>query len=137
VGIAARTSADQMMLEMLRAASTEASIEVVPGEMTADQALQRVLQKRPAAVCVVALSPTRGSEVRNYCRRLRAELPECRVIVVRPTLADADPSKSTMRMKHAGADYVASSAQEALEAIADALGVEAPAPVAEQRAVVA
>jgi hypothetical protein len=39
-------------------------------------------------------------------------------------------------MKEAGADYVAISAQEALEAIANALGVDAP-EIAERRAVVA
>ena len=136
VGLATRTPADQMMLEMLRAASTEAAIDVVPAELTPEQAVQRVVQKRPRAVCVVALSPTRGSEVRNYCRRLRAELPECRLIVLRPTLADADASTSTTRMKDAGADDVTGSVQETLEVIANALGVDAP-PVAEQRAVVA
>jgi predicted PurR-regulated permease PerM len=120
VGLAARTPVDQMMLEMLRTASRETAVEMIPAELTAEQAVQRVLQKRPATVCVVSVSQTRGAEVRNYCRRIRAELPECRIIVVRPTLTDADLTKATARMKDAGADELTTSTKEALEAIANA-----------------
>jgi hypothetical protein len=74
--------------------------------------------------------------VRNYCRRIRTELPETRILVLRPTLAEADLSKSTLRMKQAGADCVATSTKEASEAIANLLaGRERPRT--EVRAVVA
>jgi hypothetical protein len=77
---------------------------------------------KPALVCIASISPTRGSEVRNYCRRLRAAIPEAKLLVLRPHLADADVSRSTARMKDAGADFVATSVAEAVEAIGNLYG---------------
>jgi hypothetical protein len=65
----------------------------------------------------VSLSPTRGSEVRNYCRRLRAERPQITLLVLRPLPTDVNPSRSAERMKEAGANIVVTTIEEALRAI--------------------
>jgi hypothetical protein len=81
-----------------------------------------VLDKPTPLVCIVAISPTRGSEVRNYCRRLRANAPGVKILVLRPTLAESDVSRSVERLKESGADCVVTTTQEALEAVSGLLG---------------
>jgi hypothetical protein len=83
---------------------------------------------KPVVVCVVAISPTRGSEVRTYCRRLRGLLPEAKLLVLRPHLADADVSRATARMKEAGADFVVTSVAEATDVIASLQGKTGSTP---------
>lgn len=117
VGLAARTPVDQVVLEMLRAALGADRIESISAEFSSEQAMLQVIEQKPALVCVVAISPTRGSEVRNYCRRIRRELPQTKVLVLRPHLADADISKSAARMKDAGADCVVTSTRDAVQAM--------------------
>jgi DNA-binding NarL/FixJ family response regulator len=121
VGLAARTPADHVVIEMLRAALGETPMAVIPPDLSSEQAMQRVVDRGPALVCIAALSPTRGAELRHYCRRLRSELPHAHILVLRPALADADVTKSAQRMKEAGADAVATSTKEAVEVIANLL----------------
>jgi predicted PurR-regulated permease PerM len=122
VGISARTEVDHVVLAMLRTAMAPLRMEAIPAEVSADEAVGHAVSVKPALVCIVSISPTRGSEVRNYCRRLRAAIPEAKLLVLRPHLADADVSRSTARMKDAGADFVATSVAEAVEAIGNLYG---------------
>ena len=127
MGIAARTAVDQVMLELLRAGLADVRMDLAPRELSSEQVMQQVLERQPRLLCITAISPTRGSEVRNYCRSVRSALPETSILVLRPTLADADVSKSAARMKDAGADYVATSVAEAVETIANLFaGVSEP-----------
>lgn len=121
VGLAARTPADQIVIEMLRAALGKTPMAVIPIDLSSEQAVQRVVDRRPALVCIAALSPTRGAEVRHYCRRFRSELRDVRILVLRPALAEADVTRSVQRMKEAGADAVATSTEEAVEVVANLL----------------
>ncbi|MGH8177439.1 MAG: AI-2E family transporter [Steroidobacter sp.] len=137
VGLAARTPVDQVVLEMLRAALGETPIELVPAELSEEQAVQRAIERKPTLICIAGISPTRGSEVRNHCRRIRSALPDTKVLVLRPTLAEADPSRSAARMKEAGADYVATGTKDAVEAIANLLAGKSEQPIEEPPMVVA
>jgi predicted PurR-regulated permease PerM len=125
VGMATRTAVDQSVLELLQAAlaTRDRHIELIRSEIAAEAVVSGVVEQQPMLVCIVSLSPTRGSEVRNYCRRLRAELPDAKLLVLRPCLVEADASRSAARLKEAGADCVVTSTREAIEAV-DALPPE-------------
>ncbi|HVF18161.1 MAG TPA: AI-2E family transporter [Steroidobacteraceae bacterium] len=119
VGLATRTPVDQVLLEMLGLAinSTEMRFRPIGTDADGRSGLQRAIELHPDLVCVVSLSPTRGSEVRSYCRQLRAEKPDIRLLVLRPNVADPDVSRSAARIKEAGADCVATNIAEALQGI--------------------
>jgi methylmalonyl-CoA mutase cobalamin-binding subunit len=141
VGIAARSATDQFVLEMLRAAMGHDRLAVVPGDLSPDEAVRAAIRQHPALVCVVAASTTRGSELRNYCRRLRSELPDVKLLVLRPQFADEDASRSIERFKDAGADSVVLTAKDAVEAVCALLPTEydrlrraIPAPALERSA---
>jgi DNA-binding NarL/FixJ family response regulator len=121
-----RTPADQLVLEMLVAALSPQSVDVVPEDFTPEQAIKCVLDKPPPLVCITAISPTRGSEVRKYCRQLRAHTPSAKILVLRPTLTE-DTTRAIERMKEAGADCVVATTQAAIDAIA-ALSEGRPIP---------
>jgi predicted PurR-regulated permease PerM/methylmalonyl-CoA mutase cobalamin-binding subunit len=121
VGLTTRSPVDKVVLQMLGAALGHDRIELVPADTSADAAVAHVMQQRPAVICIVAISPTRGSEVRNYCRRVRGALPETRILVLRPPLTDTDASRSAARMKDAGADMVVTTTKDAVDAIDDLL----------------
>ena len=119
VGLATRTPVDQVLLEMLGLAinSTEMRFQAVGADAEGKNRLQRAIELNPDLVCVVSLSPTRGSEVRSYCRQLRAEKPNTKLLVLRPNVADTDASRSAARIREAGADCVATNIAEALQGI--------------------
>lgn len=120
VGLAARSPLDQTVLEMLRAVLGSGEISLVAQELPADEAVVRAIEQQPDLVCVVAVSPTRGAEVRNYCRRIRGALPDAKVLVLRPPVIEADLSRSAARMLDAGADHMVTSVKDAFEAIRSA-----------------
>lgn len=125
-GLAVRTPADQLVLEMLVAALSPQCVEIVPEDMTPEQAIGCVLDKPPPLVCIAAISPARGSEVRKYCRQLRAQAPSTKILVLRPTLTE-DTTRAIERMKEAGADCVVATTEAAIQAIA-ALSEGRPVP---------
>lgn len=132
VGLAARTPADHLVLDMLAGALRTECMEIVPDNLSPDRAIRCVLEKPPKLVCITAISPTRGSEIRNYCRRLRQQAPDTKVLVFRPTIAEADLSRSVERIKESGAHCVATTMQEAIEAVNALLGVPAIEGTAEK-----
>ena len=119
VGLATRNPVDHLLLEMLRRAvnSSEVRFKPIPANLDSGESIATTVQLQPDLVCIVSLSPTRGSEVRNYCRQLRASLPKTKLLVLRPNVADTDAGRSAARMREAGADCVASNIAEALEGI--------------------
>jgi predicted PurR-regulated permease PerM len=117
IGLAARTPEDQTALELLRAAVGAKTMTLVPLDLSAEDAVNETIEQRPFAVCIGAISPTRGAEVRNFCRRLRNALPETKLIVLRPLAQDVDVERSSTRMHEAGADVFVTNARDAVEAI--------------------
>jgi predicted PurR-regulated permease PerM len=128
VGVATRSPVDQVVLEMLSLVVNSTSVRMQPigADLDGRSAIERAISMQPEVVCVVSLSPTRGSEVRSYCRQIRAEDPQAKLLVLRPNVADTDSSRSASRIKEAGADRVATTIAEALEGI-EKLCSECPA----------
>jgi predicted PurR-regulated permease PerM len=126
IGLAARTPEDQTALKLLRVAVGAKTMTLVPLGLSAEDAVNETIEKRPVAVCIGAISPTRGAEVRNFCRRLRNALPETKLIVLRPLAVDVDVERSSNRMHEAGADIFVTNAKDAVEAIEQLLS-QAPA----------
>lgn len=136
VGLAARTHVDQLVLDMLCIGvnSTAAPVHAVSGSVDSATALAQAVAQRPQIACIVALSPTRGAEVRSYCRKLRAERPETKLLVLRPAPIDGDFGSSNVRMREAGADCVAGTIQEAMAELEKLWPIcaEAPPPVQDE-----
>jgi predicted PurR-regulated permease PerM len=126
IGLAARTPEDQTALELLRAAVGAKAMRLIPPDLSAEDAVNETIEQRPIAVCIGAISSTRGAEVRNFCRRLRSALPETKLIVLRPLTIDVDIERSSNRMHEAGADIFVTTAKDAVEAIERLLS-QAPA----------
>jgi predicted PurR-regulated permease PerM len=117
VGLTVRSPADQLVLEMLRTAYGRERIGTISSELNAEEALRAAIRQQPAMICIAAAALTRGSELRNFCRRIRSALPETRVIVLRPQVAEDETPRSVERFKEAGADCLVLTAKDALAAI--------------------
>ncbi len=119
VGLAARSQIDQLVLDMLCIGVNSAALPLQPvdGSLDSAAALAQAAAQRPQIACIVALTPTRGSEVRSYCRKLRAQQPDTKLLVLRPEIAAGDVSRSSARMQEAGADCVVGTIQEAMTSL--------------------
>lgn len=117
IGLTVRAPADQLVLEMLRTAYGRDRIALMSPELTAEEALRAAIRQAPAMICIAAAASTRGSELRNYCRRIRSELPETRIIVMRPQLPDDEAPRSIERFREAGANCMVVDAKQAVAAI--------------------
>jgi predicted PurR-regulated permease PerM len=126
IGLAARTPEDQTALELLRAAVGSRAMTLIPYDLSAEEAVSETIEQRPLAVCISAISLTRGAEVRKFCRRLRDAVPETKVIVLRPMAVEGDVERSSTRMQEAGADIVVTNAKDAVEAIERLLAEATP-----------
>lgn len=115
VGLAARNAVDQLVLEMMQVAIGVKNLQLIPGDLTAEQALRQALEMQPDIVCLVALSPTRGSEIRNMCRRIRSQRRNAKILVLRPHVEEADLPRTIQRLKDAGADTVVTTTKDAVE----------------------
>lgn len=117
VGVTVRARADELVLEMIRTAYGRERIGRTSPELSAEEALRAAIRQAPALICIAAAATTRGSELRSYCRRVRSELPETRILVVRPQLTDEEVPRSVERFREAGADCLVIGAKAAAVAI--------------------
>lgn len=117
IGLTVRAPADDLVLEMLRTAYGRERITLMSPEMTAEEALRAAIRQAPAMICIAAAASTRGSELRNYCRRIRSELPETRIVVMRPQMPDEEAPRSIERFREAGASSLVVGAKQAVTAI--------------------
>jgi hypothetical protein len=116
VGIATHSPTDQLVLDMLQVA-LNASDKPLATLATSEEAVEHAIKNRVDLSCIVSLSPTRGAEVRGYCRQLRARCPSASLLVLRPLPNEAGASRSAARMKEAGASMVVTTIADALLAI--------------------
>ena len=131
VGLTVRAPADDLVLEMLRTAYGRERITLMPPEMTAEEALRTAIRQAPAMICIAAAASTRGSELRNFCRRIRSETPDTRIIVMRPQLPEDEAPRSVERFREAGADSLVVDAKQAVRAIDRLLAANAESASAE------
>jgi len=118
---------DRVALDMLctACAGNGLQIEALNSEVPFEETMARIAQERPTLTCVVAISPTRGAEARNYCRRIRAARPEAKLLVLRLNPIATDTEHSIARMKEAGADFVVMSIHDAVKEVEKLLAAEA------------
>ena len=84
--------------------------------MVASELVALVRERGVSVVCLADLPPSPSSKTRYFVKRLRAALPELRILVGRwapPALAD----DSTQGLRDAGADHVASTLAQTREYI--------------------
>lgn len=117
IGLTVRAPGDEIVLEMLRTAYGRERIAVMSPEQTAEEALRTAIRQAPALICIAAAASTRGSEMRNYCRRIKAAQPDTRIVVMRPQLTDEERPLSAERFREAGADCLVLGAMDAVVAI--------------------
>lgn len=106
-----------LALEMLRSAYGRERIAPRAPELTAEEAIRAAIRQQPRLICIAGTASTRGSELRNYCRRIRASLPKTGIVVLRPPLMEDETPHSSERFKEAGADCLALGVKEAVVAI--------------------
>ncbi len=111
--IAANGVADELALGMLAhlVADLPIAIEMTTTRMLASEVVALVQTQEVSVVCIADLPPSLPSKTRYLVKRLRAALPEVRIVVGRwapPALAD----ESTQPLRDAGATMVTSTLAE-------------------------
>ncbi len=124
IGLTVRSPADQLVLDMLRTSMGRDRMALMPAELSSEEALRAAIRQKPAMICIAAASSTRGSELRNYCRRIRGALPDTKILVLRPQLADDEAPRSIERFKEAGADCLVLTTKDAVDAVEQLLVLE-------------
>jgi predicted PurR-regulated permease PerM len=113
LGYATNGVADELALAMLAQLLDDLPIgvEIIRTRLQASELLSLVQQRGVSVVCLADLPPSPASKTRYLVKRLRAALPEVRILVGRwgpPALAD----DSTQVLREAGASLVASTLME-------------------------
>jgi hypothetical protein len=114
LGYATNSVADEVALLMLAdlLADLPVVVEVTSGRLLASELVALVQSKGASIVCLADLPPSPSSKTRYLVKRLRAALPEVRILVGRwapPALADHE---SAQGLRDAGATLVASTLEE-------------------------
>ncbi len=113
LGYATNGVADELALAMLAHLLDDLpiGIEIATTRLQASELLSLVHEQGFSVVCLADLPPSPASKTRYLVKRLRAALPEVRILVGRwgpPALAD----DSTQVLREAGASHVASTLME-------------------------
>jgi len=113
MGVATNGIADELALQMLGHVLDDLPIvvEVVKGRMLASDLVSLVQAQGVSVICLADLPPSPPSKTRYLVKRLRAALPELRILVGRwgpRALAD----ESTQLLRDAGATVVATTLAE-------------------------
>ena len=106
-GCPARDGADEVALEMFRHLLDPAKwqVDVASPEMLSAELVARAETERPALICISSLPPGGLSQARYLCKRLRAKLPDTKILVGRWGLTQGlDENREQLR--EAGADEV-------------------------------
>jgi predicted PurR-regulated permease PerM len=107
LGCPGHDESDAMALEMLRQLLDPSrwEVEIMSLDVLSAESVARAGEKEPAVVCIAALPPGGLAHTRYLCKRLRARLPEARIVVGRWGLKD-DVEQNREQLLEAGADQV-------------------------------
>ena len=105
--------ADALALEMLARAASHlpVTIEIVAEQLQASQLIALIRTRGASVICLADLPPSPPSKTRYFVKRLRAALPELRIIAGRWAPAEL-ADDSTQLLRDAGATLVASTLDE-------------------------
>ena len=111
---AAQDEADRLALLMLQQllGPDKWELEVAAVETLASELIAQAAQQRPAVICIASLPPGGLAQARYLCKRLRAPLPEIKILVARFGLrGNLDSNRE--QLLEAGADLMATTLLEA------------------------
>jgi hypothetical protein len=113
LGCPGRDATDRLGLEMLQQLldSNKWEMEIIGGELLTAELLALVKEKQPAIICLGAV-PTGGlAHTRYLCKRLRAALPEVKLVVGRWGL-HSNVEENIEQLREAGADQIETTLQD-------------------------
>ena len=115
LGVPARNMTDELIWEMLVQLLdlTRIDVESVGSDSLASEATAAAAQRTPDLICVVSTPPGGLAHTRYICRRLRARLPNVRILVFRPGVPEGD-RHGAEKLIDDGANGVAFSFADAL-----------------------
>jgi hypothetical protein len=111
----ARDHADELAASMVAQVLVRAhhTVRVVSVETLAAEMVQQVKEFEPDVVCISALPPLATTHARYLCKRVKAELPQARVMVGL-WHAEGDSSEALKRLQGSGVDVVVKTIGEAI-----------------------
>ncbi|HET9960233.1 MAG TPA: AI-2E family transporter [Polyangiaceae bacterium] len=120
VAIPAESESDVLLVRMLTMTLGEDLPRVVPLPRAGRaKLLADAIQHQPSAICIAALPPSGNANARFLCRRLRAELPDVRLIVLLPEARNKRSREAAARLREAGASAVVYGLREAARLLID------------------
>jgi hypothetical protein len=133
LGYAANGAADELALAMLAhvVEGLPIAIEIVKTRLEAAEVIALVHEREFSVVCIADLPPSPPSKTRYLVKRLRAALPEVRILVGR-WAPSALMDESTRLLRDTGANLVASTLMETstyLEGLVELPRIPAPETV--------
>jgi hypothetical protein len=107
LGCPGHDEADLVALEMLKQLldPEKWEVELLSLDLLSAEVIALVGDKRPPIVCIGALPPGGLAHTRYLCKRLRARLPEAKILVGRWGLV-GDLERNQEQLREAGADRV-------------------------------
>jgi hypothetical protein len=136
LGYAVNGIADELALVMLAHVVDDLpiAVEITSTRMQASELVSLVHERGFSVVCLADLPPSLPSKTRYFVKRLRAALPDVRILVGRwapPALAD----DSTQLLRESGANLVASTLLETRTYLAALVEIpQVPVPATTVRA---
>jgi len=109
----ARDETDEAAIVMLRETldPKRCQVAVVGTDLLASEVVEAALEKRPAVFCILAI-PTGGlAQARLLCLRLRARMPDLKIVVGRWALK-GNSATSRAQLEEAGADAIGTTIAE-------------------------
>jgi predicted PurR-regulated permease PerM len=127
LGCPGHDEADALALEMLRQLLDPArwEMEIMSAEVLSAELVAVAAEKEPALVFIGALPPGGLAHTRYLCKRLRARLPEARIVVGRWGLK-GNVEQNEAQLREAGADQVETTLAETRDHLTAWLPVLAP-----------
>lgn len=123
--LSARDEADEIVATMLVHTLHMAGMrtELLGAALLKSEVVERATELAPQRLCVSALPPGAVLQAGAICRRLRARLPEARIVVAL-WHAQGDMERATQRLLAAGASKVVTTIDAAVNELASAASAE-------------
>lgn len=115
VAIPAESDADQLLLELLALTLAGRAPLVTLEKAPRANSVAAAISEQPDVVCIAAFPPSGSVNARFLCRRLRAALPDVRLLVLAPDAVNSRSKEAAARFREAGAGDVVYGLREASE----------------------
>jgi len=115
VAIPAESDADRLLLELLALTLAGRAPLVTLENASRAGSVAAAISEQPDVVCIAAFPPSGSANARFLCRRLRAALPDVRLLVLAPDAVNSRSKEAAARFREAGANDVVYGLREASE----------------------